>query len=808
MKATALLTPLTLDGMCRRMLFRRLLLLSSVLAVPVPALARPNPVDAFRQLEEILPTPDEVRLGSGHPGPKYWQQRADYRIEVELDDRKQGIEGRGRIRYHNRSPHTLTYLWLQLDNNIFARDSDGALAAPSPKMSKLNFRDLARQLEVEKFDGTITLTKVTDQRGRKLDYTVVKTMMRVELDAPLEPGKTSELVIEWRYRINDATVIRARTGYEYFKKDGNYIYEIAHWYPRMVAYTDVHGWHHKQFLGRGEFTLEFGDFEVRITAPADHVVAATGVLQNPEEVLTAAQRARLDRARKSAAPVFIVTPKEAKANEKKKSRAKKTWVFKAKNVRDFAFASSRKFIWDAMTHKSGDRSVLAMSFYPNEAEPLWSRYSTRAIVHTMDIYSRYTFDYPYPVAISVNGPVGGMEYPMICFNGPRPDKDGTYFGKTTGWSRRFSKYALISVIIHEVGHNYFPMIVNTDERQWTWMDEGINTFLQFLAEQEWEEDYPSRRGYPEDIVPFMTSRDQMPIMTNSESLKQFGNNAYAKAATAMNILRETILGRELFDYAFREYARQWRFKRPMPADFFRIMEDASGVDLDWFWRGWFYSIDHVDIAIGEVREYELETRNPDIDKPRAKRKRAAEPDNMTDIRNRGVTRLVQRIEGLKDFYNAYDELDVTPEDREAFKKYLKTLDEKERGLLGTQRSFYVVDFHNKGGLVMPVILQIEYDNGKKELMRIPPEIWAKNPRKTSKLLMAKRPIKSLLVDPYLETADADVENNRFPRRPVKSKFRLFKEAKTKSPMQKVKEAAEQAEKDEKERRRRKSRGPR
>ncbi|MEO1336796.1 MAG: M1 family metallopeptidase, partial [Myxococcota bacterium] len=547
-------------------------------------------------------------------------------------------------------------------------------------------------------------------------------------------------------------------------------------YPRMVAYTDVHGWHHKQFLGRGEFTLEFGDFEVHITVPSDHVVAATGVLQNPDKVLTATQRKRLERAKKASKPVFVVTPKEAKANEKTRAKGKKTWIFKAENVRDFAFASSRKFIWDAQGHRSGQQPVLAMSFYPNEAEALWSRYSTPSIVHTMNVYSRYTFEYPYPVAISVNGAIGGMEYPMISFNRPRPKDDNTYFGKPKkGWQWEFSKYGLISVIIHEVGHNYFPMIVNSDERQWTWMDEGLNTFLQFLAEQEWEEDYPSRRGFPEDIVEFMTSKWQRPIMTNSESLRQFGNNAYAKPATALNILRETIMGRELFDFAFREYARSWQFKRPMPADFFRIMEDASGIDLDWFWRGWFYSIDHVDIAIGEVRQYRLETRNPDIDKPIDKRERDSELETITELRNRKMPRFVQKVESLKDFYNTYDELDVTPQDREDFKKYLKSLSKKERKLLGTQRFFYEVDLHNKGGLVMPVIMQLKYEDGSRELRRFPAEIWKLDASRVSKLLMTKKPLKSILLDPHRETADADVENNYFPRRFVKSKFQLYKE---------------------------------
>ena len=677
---------------------------------------------------------------------------------------------------------------MQLDNNIFARDSDAALTAASPDFNRFTFDGLARLLMAETFDGRVRLGKVTDGQGRKLNHTVVKTMMRVELAAALAPGQATELVISWNYKINDGRVFRMRTGYEYFERDKNYIYEIAQWYPRMVAYTDVHGWHHKQFLGRGEFTLEFGDFEVHITVPADHIVAATGVLQNPKSVLTGVQQRRWAIARRAQQPTFIVTPAEAKANEAKRSKKKKTWIFKANNVRDFAFASSRKFIWDAMGLKSGPNPVVAMSFYPLEGEPLWSRYSTRAIAHTIDVYSRYTFDYPYPVAISVNGPIFGMEYPMISFNRPRPQEDGTYFGHTTDrWAREFSKYALISVIIHEVGHNYFPMIVNSDERQWTWMDEGLNSFVQFLAEQEWEENYPSRRGDPQDIANYMASRWQVPIMTNSESLRQFGNNAYAKAATALNILRETILGRPLFDYAFRQYARQWKFKRPMPADFFRIMEDASGVDLDWFWRGWFYSVDHVDIAIGEVREYSLDTTNPDIDKPKAKQRRDAQPKTITQVRNERMPRLVQKFESLKDFYNSYDELDVTPKDRADFKAYVKGLTKKERGLLGTQRSFYVVDFHNKGGVVMPIILEIEYADSSREVMRIPAEIWRLNARRVSKLLMTKKPIKSLLVDPHLETADTDVENNRFPRRAVPSRFRLFKDTRGANPMQQSKQ---------------------
>ena len=461
--------------------------------------------------------------------------------------------------------------------------------------------------------------------------------------------------------------------------------------------------------------------------------------------------------------------------------------FFAENVRDFAFASSRKFIWDAQGVESGGRVVMAMSFYPNEAEPLWSQYSTEAIVHTIEVYSKYTFDYPYPTAISVNGPVGGgMEYPMICFNRPRPEDDGTYSKGT--------KYFLITVVIHEVGHNYFPMIVNSDERQWTWMDEGVNTFLQYLAEQEWEDDYPSRRGEPKDIVGYMKSAVQVPIMTNSESVLQFGANAYAKPATALNILRETILGRELFDFAFKEYARRWQFKRPEPADLFRTLEDASGVDLDWFWRGWFYTTDHVDIAIERVRLYELDTRDPVIDKARRKDDREAEPTTISVQRNEALPKRAGARPELLDFYNEYDPLDVTPQDREDYEALLEELSDQEKDLLKTQRRFYVVDFKNIGGLVMPLILEIEFADGEKREVRIPAEIWRKDPERVSKALMSRQEIRRVTLDPHLETADVDVENNFFPARPVKGRFQLGKRAKDPNPMRAAREREADAKK--------------
>ena len=725
--------------------------------------------DKFRQLEEILPTPNLYRNGAGAPGPQYWQQQVDYEIDVRLDDEKQHIHGSEKITYHNNSSDPLSYLWLQLDANIHAPDSDAKLTQTvDPQTSGLSVRELQNQLMRKAFDGSFKITRVVSQPDEvELKHTVVKTMMRVDLPRPLAPGESFAFQVDWNYAINDARRIRGRSGFEFFPADGNYIYEMAQWFPRLCAYTDSTGWQHKQFLGRGEFTLEMGDYVVRITVPEDHVVASTGVLLNPDQVLTPPQRERLEQARSSDEPVFIVTPAEAEANESNKPEGTRTWVFKADQVRDFAWASSRKFIWDAMQHNLNGNKVMAMSFYPKEGEPLWSRYSTHAIIHTLNVYSRYTFDYPYPVAISVNGPIGGMEYPMICFNGPRPEPDGTYSART--------KYGLISVIIHEVGHNYFPMIVNTDERQWTWMDEGLNTFLQYLAEQEWEENYPSRRGEPQNIVSFMASPDQRPIMTNSESLLQFGANAYAKPATALNILRETILGRELFDFAFKEYAMRWKFKRPMPADFFRTMEDASGVDLDWFWRGWFYSTDHVDISIDGVRRLNIDTLNPDIEKALLRSARDQQPTTLSQERNQPLPKRVDQYPNLKDFYNQYDPLDVTEAERKQYQGFLERLDESQKELLNSELNFYVFQFSNRGGLVMPIIFELEYMDGTREQFSFPAEVWRYDNQRVAKLVMTAKEVKRVVVDPRLQTADTDLDNNTYPPEIAKSRFQMFLE---------------------------------
>ena len=736
--------------------------------------------DKFRQLDEVLPTANAYRTASGAPGAAYWQQRADYKIRATLDEAKRAISGSEEIHYHNNSPDTLSYLWVQLDQNIYKKDSDArmmltqpsreAWAKPRTPEDGYKFEGMRGILAGREFDGGFNIRNV-NAGGQPLKYTINRTMMRIDLPTPLKPGQSYAFNIDWSYNINEQLVLGGRSGYEHFEEDKNDLFEIAQWYPRMAAYYDVMGWQHKQFLGSGEFTLEFGDYDVQLTVPADHVVGATGELQNANDVLTATQRDRLAKARTATAPVVIVTQDEAEKAEKSVSTAAKTWHFKAANVRDFAWASSRKFIWDAQGFKKDATNVMAMSYYPKEGNPLWGKYSTQAIIHTIDQYNKYSFDFPYPTAISVNGPVGGMEYPMISFNGPRPAKD-----KKTGavtWSQQ-TKYGLIGVIIHEVGHNYYPMIINSDERQWTWMDEGLNTFVQYLAEQAWEDGYPSRRGEPRNIVDYMRSQNQVPIMTNSESLLQFGNNAYAKPATGLNILRETILGRDLFDYAFKEYARRWKFKRPTPADFFRTMEDASGTDLDWFWRGWFYTTDAVDISIDGISEYGVNTKDPEKEKAWKKEQKDAQPVSLSEQRNKSLPKRLDAHPELKDFYNEHNEFTVTNKDRNTYAEAVDKLEPWEKKLLDQGKHLYLVDFSNLGGMVMPLVLEIELKSGKKYIERVPAEVWRYSPKKITKLTVTAEPLVGLVQDPYWETADIDTSNNAWPRKVTQSRVELFK----------------------------------
>ena len=739
--------------------------------------------DKFRQLEELLPTPNSYRTASGAPGHKYWQQQVDYKIKIALDDKTQRLTGSQRLSYQNNSPDQLRYLWLQLDQNRMKKDSDYKTTRTAPKQTstkdplkdrKVTYKSFRNRVETPIFDGGHQITKVSDKNNKPLHYVINGTMMRVDLPKALKSGDSVELNISWNYQLHEQKVLGGRSGFEYFKEDDNYLYEVAGWFPRAAAYYDAEGWQHKQFIGNGEFTLEFGDYDVEITVPADHIVAATGVLQNSSKVLTKTQRNRLEKARTAKTPVLIVTPEEALTNQKSRSTKTKTWRFKANNVRDFAWASSRKFIWDAQGYKAGGTDTMAMSYYPNEGNPLWGKYSTQSVIHTMEQYSKYTFDYPYPVSISIHGPIGGMEYPMITFNGYRPTLDKESGEKTYS---RATKYRLIGVIIHEVGHNYFPMIVNSDERQWTWMDEGLNTFLQFLTEQAWEEGFPSRRGHASKITNYMKSDNQVPIMTNSESILQFGNNAYGKPATALNVLRDTVMGRELFDFAFKEYAQRWKFKRPRPADFFRTMEDASAVDLDWFWRGWFYTTEHVDIAIGNVHLYRPDSQNPETEEAWLRAMENEKPAFVSDQLNKGQWLRTNEHPQLLDFYNEHDKFTTTNADRNKYNEEHAKLAQWEKDLLVNDSNFYIIDFENKGGLVMPILLDITYADNSTERLHIPAEIWRKNSAKVSKMLIRDKEITEIVLDKHWETADVDVNNNYWPARIIKSRFQLYKKKK-------------------------------
>jgi len=727
----------------------------------------------FRQLGLELPTPNVYRTASGAPGHEYYQQQADYNMSITLDDETQRIYGEETITYTNNSPDELRYLWVQLDQNMRAQNSmtqqikTGGIFNERTGTPQTAFNQLKNN-QFYDFDGGFKLDYVQTTSGSNLRYTINNTMMRVDLPSPLRKGQSFSFKIKWWFNINDRMDIGGRSGYEYFKEDDNYLYTIAQFFPRMAVYNDVEGWQNKQFLGQGEFTLPFGDYKVSVTVPTDHVVASTGTLTNASRVLTSTQRARLAKAKKSFDnPVIIVTQDEAVEAEQNKAKSTKTWVFEAENVRDFAFATSRKFIWDAQAVDINGKTTMAMSYYPKEGNPLWEQYSTRVVAHTLKVYSKFTVDYPYEKAISVHTKWIGMEYPMICFNGGRPEADGTYSEGT--------KYGMIGVIIHEVGHNFFPMIINSDERQWTWMDEGLNTFVQYLTEQEWDHEYPSRRGPAQKIVPYMSGpkEEMVPIMTNSESVLQFGNNAYGKPATALNILRETVMGRELFDYAFKEYSRRWAFKHPSPADFFRTMEDASGVDLDWYWRGWFYTTDHVDIALKDVQWYQMSTQNPDIEKPFQEAKAEEADAHIGKPRNSVIRTMVDEVPETRDFYNSYNPYAVSEADREAYKRYRDGLTAEEAALLDAGHHFYGLTFENQGGLIMPLVLRFTLEDGQEEVVRIPAEVWLKNEDEFTKWFNFTQPVVQITLDPFLEMADTDRTDNYWPALQEPNKFDVY-----------------------------------
>ncbi|RFM29097.1 M1 family metallopeptidase [Deminuibacter soli] len=774
---------------------RKLLICTGALALGLAADAQDiqnnpgsNHGNKFEQLGTILPTPNEYRTASGAPGSKYWQQRADYDIKCTLDEKNTRLTGSETISYYNNSPDALTYLWLQLDENEHSNSKNANYQDGSSLRNgaiDINTLDKLQEQKTENGYGD-NITKITDITGKKLAFTVNKTMMRVELPATLKPGEKFVFNVDWNYKISDRMKLGGRGGYELFPEDGNMLFTMTQWYPRLCVYSDFQGWQNHQFTGRGEFALTFGNFKVQMTVPADHFVGGTGECQNYQQVLDAAHFARWQKAQTSKEPVQIVTLDEAKKAEGSQSSATKTWIFKADMVRDFAWTSSRKFIWDAMPAFVEGKKVMCMSFYGKEAYNLYSKFSTKAVAHTIKSYSKFTFPYPYPVAQSIEA-ANGMEYPMICFNYGRTEKDGTYSEAT--------KNGMLGVIIHEVGHNFFPMIVNSDERQWTWMDEGLNTFVEYLTEELYDNKFPSKRGPAYSITDYMKMpKNQLePIMTNSENIIQFGPNAYSKPATGLNILRETIMGRDLFDYAFKEYARRWAFKHPTPADLFRTMEDASGEDLDWFWRGWFYSIEACDIALDSVKGFQFDP-NGQVKFPVMGRRGEASADGMrgldkpavnnfediSKIRNRedkNIHFLTDVDTTLRDFYWKYDRGIAAYDSTYKFKAtspfMLDALTDADKQKYAG-KFIYELSFSNKGGLVMPVIVQWTFADGTKEVDRIPAQIWRKDENHVTKLFLKDKEVTGVLLDPMRETADIDENNNSWPKVEAQSKFSIYK----------------------------------
>ena len=708
----------------------------------------------FKQLYEEFSTPNRYRTASGSPGKDYYQQKVDYTMNIILDDENSKLYGDENINYKNNSPDELSYLWIQLDQNIRGdyNMEDMKTSSGIPEMSSID--SFVEEFTSEKFVGGFNIEKVLDENGRPLRFTINKTMMRVDLPNPIKSGQEFNFSIKWWYKINNHVPSRDRSGYEYFSEDDNRAYVIAQFFPRLAVYNDIEGWQNYQFWGNGEFALNFGDYDVKITVPDDHIMEATGELQNPKEVLSKSELQRYKKAANSFdKPVIIVSEEEVREKEKRKSNGKSTWHFVAKNVRDFAFASSRKFIWDMMAVKIGGKNIIASSLYPKEGNPLWEEYSTRVVAHTLKVYSKYTFDYPYPKAVSVHSKNQGMEYPMICWNYGRPNEDGSYSDRT--------KYAMISVIIHEVGHNFFPMIVNSDERQWGWMDEGLDSFVQYLTEQEFEEDYPSRRGDPSKIVRYMSGDQDFisPIMSNPENVFQLGPNAYSKPATALNILRETIMGPELFDFSFKTYAKRWKFKHPTPEDFFRTMEDASAVDLDWFWRGWFYSTDVVDIGVKSVDKYVISDKpSKEIDSILAKYGMTANDLNPTVFMQKNTKEFKESSEMESDSISSFEALETSLGDDKKLPKH-----------------FYEIQFEKPGGLVMPIIVDYIYEDGTKERIEYPVQIWRKNDSIVKRVITSDKKLIGVELDPDAETADINLNNNSWPVKKNISDFDKFKE---------------------------------
>jgi len=767
-----------------------LLIVSVSLQAQIQNNAASSHANKFEQLGTILPTPNEQRAASGAPGAKYWQQRVDYDIKCELDEANNKLSGSETITYFNNSPETLSYFWMQLDENQHSTVNNANYQNQNTLGTQYTDKVLDRFEEKKSDNGYgVKIMKLTDVAGKPIPYTINKTMMKVDLAVPLKPGQKFVFKVDWNYKIaNRGDFLRfggARGGYENFPSDNNNNYTITQWYPRLCRYSDDQGWQNHQFTGTGEFTLCFGNFKVEMTVPADHMVGGTGQCQNYAQTLTATQMARWQKAQTAKEPVQIITLDEALNASKQKSTAKKTWIFKADNVRDFAWTSSRRFVWDAMPVTIEGKKAMAMSYYAKEAYPIYSKYSTKAVAHTLKSYSKFSIPYPYPVAISVEGNQG-MEYPMISFNPGRALPDGSY--------SEGNKNAAIFVIIHEVGHTFFPMIVNSDERQWTWMDEGLNSYLQYLTQELWDNKFPSNGGPPWTITNYMKlPKEQLePIMTNSENIQNFGANAYSKVATGLNMLRETIVGREAFDNAFREYAKRWAFKSPTPADFFRTIEDATGEDLDWFWRGWFYGTDACDISIDTVRHAVADVnavpaQTKDTTVMLALGKPAVNPfEDISKIRNKEDKNIVFETDkdtSLRDFYWKYDrEMEKWDSTKYPVLQRAQTeaLDQDGQAKYGN-KNLYEITFSNKGGLVMPIIIEWTYKDGTKEVERIPAQVWRQNEKKVIKTFMKDKEVASIKLDPYKETADIDEANNTYGDIKPPSKFKVFKQKQITAP---------------------------
>ncbi|WP_100610039.1 M1 family metallopeptidase [Confluentibacter lentus] len=730
----------------------------------------------FRQLDEEFATPNQYRTASGAPGPSYYQQQADYKMDIILDDKNAKLSGFETITYTNNSPDELKYLWVQLDQNKRSKKSQTPLIESTGFNPYIFPDEFVENYLKDPFDGGFNIEEVKETNGAALNYMVNNTMMRVELPKPMKTGDKFSFNIKWWYNINDHVPLRDRSGYEYFPKDGNRVYVIAQFYPRMAVYNDVEGWQNMQFFGNDEFALPFGNFEVNITVPADHILDGTGTLMNRKDVFSKTMMERYEQAKKSYdEPVLIVTQKEAEVAEKSFSTETKTWKLYAENVRDFAFATSRKFVYDMMAVKIGDKDVMAVSMYPKEGNPLWGDWSTKVVASTLKTYSNMTFDYPYHKAISVHAKNQGMEYPMICWNHGRPNEDGTYSDRV--------KYGMFGVVIHEVGHNFFPMIVNSDERRWTWMDEGLNTFLEYLAQQEFGKRYPSalspqHKSYPSDagpaplIIPYMSGDQDFinPIMTKGQNLSKYGefaNNAYYKPATALNILRETVMGHELFDYAFKEYANRWKFKHPTPEDFFRTMEDASAIDLDWYWRGWFYTTDWVDIGIKDVKKYYVSS------KPNKYMRDYMRERGLVESNLRPLVYLVE--EGSEDYSDDL-KMGSLADNSKALNDYLMNNFNREAlSKLKMPKYFYNITFEKPGGLVMPLIVEYKYADGTSKMETYPAEVWRLNDKEVNKAIASEKEIIGIVVDPNLETADIDTSNNSWPKQAQQSDFDTFKD---------------------------------